>query len=529
MTRSRTFPTGEPVDVVVIGTGAGGGNAIRELCRNGVSVVAIEAGRRLDPERDFENDEWTMFNRLSWADPILPGDGTHTSPVWTCKTVGGSTVHWTGAALRAQPHELRARSHYGPLEGAATVDWPLGFDELLPWYEKAERLLGVTGRIQDSQTPNANYLAIKKGADALGWTMRPNHLAVNPANEFDGRPGCTQRGHCMQGCSNEAMWSSLNEAIPKAEKTGWLELRTGCQALTINVDATGRATGVTYARDDGTLEEQKANAVVLAGNGIQSARLLLHSTSPMFPDGLANGSGLVGRHYMHHVTGSAFALMPFPVHGYKGIVANGLIDRFSGPDPDDRDFAGGFNFATDFLGPGAMSIFATPRSPIARPDGAGNWGAPLVEMMDTYTCLAGIHFFGEDVAQADNRVSLHPTLRDAHGMPVPVLSYTDHPNDEAMHRYASDRAAEIWDAAGATRIYEARFPDTHLLGTCRMGDDPETSVVNRYGQAHEVRNLFLADGSVFPTSTTENPTLTIIALALRQADYVLQLMATGEL
>lgn len=529
MTGSRTFPTCEPVDVVVIGTGAGGGNAIRELCRNGVSVVALEAGGRLDPERDFENDEWTMFNRLTWSDPILASGDLQAPPVWSCKTVGGSTVHWTGAALRAQPHELRARSHYGALEGAATVDWPISFDDVLPWYEKAERLLGVTGRVQDLQTPNANYLAIKRGVDALGWTMRPNHLALNPVGVFDGRPACTQRGHCMQGCSNKAMWSSLNEAIPKAEKTGWLELRTMCQALTINVDSTGRATGVTYARSDGTLEEQKAKVVVLAGNAIQSSRLLLNSTSPMFPDGLANGSGLVGHHYMHHVTGSSFALMPFPVHGYKGVIATGLIDQFSGPDPGERDFVGGFNFATDFLGPGAMSIFAKPRSLIARPDSAQSWGAPLVEMMDTYTCLAGIHFFGEDVAQVDNRVSLHPTLRDAHGMPLPMLAYADHPNNAAMHRYASDRATEIWRAAGAIRIYDAHFPDTHLLGTCRMGDDPEASVVNRYGQAHEVKNLFLADGSVFPTSTAENPTLTIIALALRQADYVLQQMATGDL
>ncbi len=531
MAAPRTFPRDEAVDVVVIGTGAGGGNVIRELCRNGVSVVALEAGARFDPERDFENDEWTMFNRLTWTDRIVAeGEDTHAFPVWSCKAVGGSTVHWTGASLRAQPHELLAGSHYGEIENAAVADWPVTFDDLLPWYVKAERFLGVTGRVQELQAPNANYQAIKRGADALGLHIRPNHLALNPAGEFDGRPGCTQRGHCMQGCSNKAMWSTLNEAIPKAEKTGWLELRTECQAIEVLVDAKGLARSVVYARADGTIEEQRANTVVVAANSIQTARLLLNSTSALFPEGLGNGSGLVGRHYMHHVTGSSFALLPFPVHAYKGITVTGLIDDFASSDRNGRSFVGGFNFVTVFCGPAAMSIFAQPGPLIATAGDRGNWGQPLVEMMENFTNLAGIHFIGEDLARPDNEVVLHPTEKDAYGMPVPVLRYTDHPNNKVMRRFAWDRATDIWNAAGAVKIYEAPpFPDTHLLGTCRMGADPRTSVVSPYGQSHEVRNLFIADGSVFPTATAENPTLTICALALRQADYLMEQMAAGAL
>jgi len=527
----REFALNEPVDVLVVGTGAGGGNVIRELCLNGVSVVALEAGPRYLPEKDFESDEWTMFGKLSWADPVLSaGDNPPAMPTWTCKTVGGSTVHWTGNALRPSAYELRARSTYGPIAQTSLVDWPVTLEELEPWYEKAERYMGVTGRVQPLQIPSANYLAIKKGADKLGLSIRPTNIGVNSVGEYDGRPGCTQRGHCMQGCSNSAMWSTLTEAIPKAEKTGWLDLRTNCQALSVNTDQSGRAVSVTYARTDGTIEVQHARIIVLAGSAVQTPRLLLHSASSLHPDGLANSSGLVGRNYMRHVTGTSFALMPFEVHGYMGITTTGTIDAFHDWRPDTQGYVGGFNLVTVFMGPPALAIFSQPGPLISHSGALGSWGKPLTEMMEHYTQLSGLHFIGEDLPQERNGVTLHPTEKDKFGVPVPVLTVYEHENNQTMREFAWSKADEIWDAAGATKSYRVPpFPDTHLLGTCRMGDDPGTSVVNRWGAAHDVDNLYIADGSVFPTATAENPALTISALAIRQADHIMHLMATMDI
>jgi choline dehydrogenase-like flavoprotein len=526
----KEYRLDEPVDVLVIGTGAGGGNVIRELCVNGVEVVALEAGPRFDPERDFVNDELTMFNRLSSTDTIVPaGDSVGAFPVWTVKGVGGSTVHWTGNALRAREHELRARSTYGDIDGAALADWPVTLEELNPFYDTAERYLGVTGRVSPPQRTNANFAAIKPGADKLGLNMRATPIGVNADGPYDGRAMCTQRGHCMQGCSNGAMWSTLTEAIPKAERTGWLDLRTGCQALTINLDSSGRAKSVTYARADGTLEEQAAKMVVVAGNSINTPRLLLNSATASAPEGLANSSGQVGRNFMCHVTGTSFALMPHEVHAYKGITTTGMIDDFSGNAPDEVGYVGGFNLVTVSMGMATLSIFAQPGSLISKPGSRGNWGRDLVHLMDNYTHLAGLHFVGEDMPNPKNGVTLHPTLKDAFGMPVSVLEYNDHPNNAAMRQRGWDKAKEIFEAAGAEEILEVPpFPDTHLLGTCRMGDDPATSVVDRYGRAHDVDNLFIADGSVFPTSTAENPSLTISALAIRQAHHMMSIMAGEE-
>jgi choline dehydrogenase-like flavoprotein len=289
------MPLNEPADVVVIGTGAGGGNVIRELCLKGVKVVALEAGPRWDADKDFEEDEWAMFHKLSWLDPVI-GEGPDMTglPTWICKAVGGTTTHWAGAALRIQPHEFQARSTYGDISGADLEDWPLDHDSLIPYYEEAERVLGVAGRVLPLPAGNTNFLAMKRGADQMGLHAKAGFMAIN-TEEYDGRAACTQRGYCFQGCRNQAKWSSLYEAIPKAEATGLLDLRANCQALHINVDAKNHIESVVYATADGQWEEQKARAVVIAGNAIQTPRLLLQSVSGKYPHGLANGSGTVLR------------------------------------------------------------------------------------------------------------------------------------------------------------------------------------------------------------------------------------------
>ncbi|KAA8959851.1 GMC family oxidoreductase [Mycobacterium sp.] len=530
MARSAVkVPLDEAVEVVVIGTGAGGGNVIRELCLNGVRVVALEAGPRLDADKDFEEDEIAMYNKLTWLDPVIAnGPDVTQSVAWICKTVGGTTTHWAGAALRLQPHEFKARTTYGDIAGADLVDWPIDYETLAPYYERAERLLGVTGRVLPPAPANTNFLALKRGADVLGIDAHPGHMAIN-TEEYQGRGMCTQRGFCFQGCRNEAKWSSLYEAIPKAEETGWLDLRPKCQALSISTDETGRATGVVYADPEGRIVEQKAQFVVVAANSIQTPRLLLNSASARFPNGLANGSGAVGRYYMRHVTASSYAKFPYPIHAYKGMTMMGMIDAFHDNQPEKRGFVSGFHLETIMLGPVNTAIFVSP-GPLTSTRGShALWGEPLADMMESYTQLAGLWIVGEDMPQADNRVTVDPSRKDQFGMPVPVVTVTDHPNDTAMRNYAWEKAREIYQAAGAVKVWDTPpYPATHNLGTCRMGEDPATSVVNQFGQAHEVPNLFVADGSVFPTSGSENPTLTISALAIRQAEYIMSVMAGEE-
>jgi choline dehydrogenase-like flavoprotein len=523
------IPLDEAADVVVIGTGAGGGNVIRELCLAGIKVVALEAGPRLDADKDFEEDEVTMFNKLSWLDPVIAkGPDITGSVTWICKSVGGSTTHWAGAALRLQPHEFRARTTYGAVPSADLADWPIDYDTLLPYYEKAERLLGVAGRVMPPAPGNTNFLVMKRGAQARGLEAQPGFMAIN-TEEYDGRAVCTQRGYCFSGCRNQAKWSSLYEAIPKAEATGWLDLRPNCQALSISTDAAGRATGVVYADPDGRVVEQEAQMVVLAGNSIQSPRLLLNSASSRFPDGLANGSGLVGRHYMRHLTASTYAQFPQPVHAYKGMTMMGIVTDFADNRPEERHYVGGFHLETIMLGPAFTAIFVSPGPLTSTVGSHALWGQPLVDLMESYTHLAGLWIVGEDLPQADNRVTLDPEQKDAYGMPVAVVTYSDHANDVAMRDYAWQQARALYTAAGATQVWDTPpYPATHNLGTCRMGSDPSKSVVNEYGQAHEVPNLFIADGSVFPTSGSENPTLTICALAIRQAEYIIEQMAEHE-
>lgn len=519
-------PLDEAVEVVVIGTGAGGGNIIRELCLAGVRVVALEAGPRLDADQDFEEDEVSMFHKMTWLDPVgHSGPDVSGSVAWICKTVGGSTAHWAGAALRLQPHEFKAKTTYGDIKGADLVDWPIDYDTLAPYYDKAEKLLGVSGVVMPLAKGNANFLALQHGAEALGIDAHPGHMAIN-TEDYMGRGVCTQRGYCFAGCRNKAKWSSLFEAIPTAEDTGWLDLRTNCQALTITTDKTGRATGVVYADADGRIVEQKAQYVVVAGNSIQTPRLLLNSATSRFPDGLANGSGQVGRNYMQHLTASSYARFPEPVHAYKGITMMGMIDAWHDNRPDERPFVGGFHLETIFLGPAFTAVFVAPGPLTSKRGSRAMWGEPLVDMMESYTHLAGLWVVGEDMPQADNRVTIDPDRKDQYGVPIPVVNYADHPNDVAMREFAWGKARDIYTAGGANKVWDTPpYPATHNMGTCRMGDDPATSVVNKYGQAHEVPNLFVADGSVFPTSGAENPTLTISALAIRQAEYITSVMA----
>jgi choline dehydrogenase-like flavoprotein len=511
--------------VVIIGTGAGGGVLANELAQKGVKVVAFEAGGRHLPE-DYVNDEWGSFAQISWLDTRTTSGNFRLAkdfsglPSWIVKAVGGSTTHWAGASLRFQEHEWKARTTYGDVQGASLLDWPIDGEELAPYYSKAEEKLRVTRTGDREGLPgNNNYKVFEAGAKKLGYKdVHTGRMAIN-SRDYDDYAACQQTGFCFQGCKWGAKWSSAYHDIPLGEATGNLEVRENAQALKIEHDDTGKVTGVLYADKDGNQHLQKARIICVAGNSVESPRLLLNSASNMFPDGLANSSGQVGRNYMRHMTGSVYAVFDQPVRMWRGTTMAGIITDESRHDPS-RGFVGGYEMETLSIGLPFMAAFLDP----------GSWGREFATALDSYENMAGMWLVGEDMPQETNRITLNHDIKDQHGLPTPNVHFDDHPNDVAMRNHAYQQGMAIYDAMGATRAFPTPpYPSTHNMGTNRMSEKPRDGVVNRWGQSHDVKNLFVSDGSQFTTGAAENPTLTIVALAIRQADRIASEMSKGNI
>ena len=511
--------------VVIIGTGAGGGVLANELAQKGVSVVALEAGGRYLPE-DYINDEWESFGQLAWLDArTTSGDWRVANdfsglPAWIVKAVGGTTTHWAGASLRFQDHEWKAKTNYGDVQGANLLDWPIDGAEMAPYYEKAETKLGVTRTGDRAGLPgNNNFKVFEAGAKALGYKeVHTGRMAINSA-DYDDRMACQQTGFCFQGCKWGAKWSAAYTDIPRGEATGNLEVRERAHVLKIEHDDSGKITGVLYADADGNQQMQKARIVCVAGNSIESPRLLLNSASSMFPDGLANSSGQVGRNYLRHMTGSVYAVFDKPVKMWRGTTMAGIIQDESRHDPS-RGFVGGYELETLGLGLPFMAAFLDP----------GAWGREFTTALDGYENMAGMWIVGEDMPQETNRITLNHDVKDQHGLPAPNVHFDDHPNDIAMRNHAYKQGQAVYEAVGATRTFPTPpYPSTHNLGTNRMSENARDGVVNKWGQTHDIENLFVSDGSQFTTGAAENPTLTIVALAIRQADHIASEMSAQNL
>ena len=511
--------------VVVIGTGAGGGVLANELAQRGVSVVALEAGGRYLPE-DYINDEWESFGQLAWLDPRTTSGDWRVArdfsglPAWIVKAVGGTTTHWAGASLRFQPHEWKAATTYGNVQGASLLDWPIDADEMAPWYDLAEKKLGVTRTNDMPGLPGSNnYKVFEAGAKALGYKeVHTGRMAINSV-ESDGRLACQQTGFCFQGCKWGAKWSAAYTDIPRGEATGNLEVRERAHVLRIEHGEDGRVNGVVYADAEGVEQKQMARAVCVAGNSFESPRMLLNSATSMYPDGLANSSGQVGRNYMRHMTGSVYAVFEQPVRLWRGTTMAGIIQDESRHDPS-RGFVGGYELETLALGLPFMAAFLDP----------GGWGREFTTALDAYENMAGMWIVGEDMPQETNRVTLNHDVKDQFGMPVPNVHFSDHPNDIAMRNHAYKQGAAVYDAVGATRTFPTPpYPSTHNLGTNRMSANARDGVVNANGRTHDIDNLFVSDGSVFTTGAAENPTLTIVALAIRQANHIAGELSRGNL
>ncbi len=511
--------------VVIVGSGAGGGTLANELCQQGVGVVLLEAGKQESID-SFVNDEWMSFSQLAWLDKRTTSGNWRVArdfpnlPTWICKTVGGTTTHWAGASLRLQEHEFRSRTTYGGIEGANLLDWPITLAELVPYYDRAEDKMGVTRTNGIPGLPgNNNFKVMYTGAKRLGYkNVHTGHMAINSEPRHD-RPSCQQIGFCFQGCKSAAKWSTLYTEIPAALDTGKLELRPECQVVQIQHDASGKVTGVLYFDKDGQPHVQKARVVAVAGNSIESPRLLLNSASAKYPDGLANSSGQVGRNYMRHLTASVYGVFDKPVHMFRGTTMAGVIQDEARNDPS-RGFVGGYEMETLSLGVPFMAAFLDP----------GAWGREFTRKMENYANMAGMWIVGEDMPRETNRVTLHPTEKDKFGMPIPNVHFDDHPNDIAMRSHAFTQGRAVYDAAGALEVYETPpYPSTHNLGTNRMSASARDGVLNKHGQTWDVRNLFVSDGSQLTTGGAENPTLTIVSLAIRQAEYIADRMGKGEI
>ena len=520
-----TFDHDDDSVVVIVGSGAGGGTLANELAQKGIDVVLLEAGPRIEMD-EFVNDEYEMAERLIWADKRR-ATGNRASvraypdaPAWVCKAVGGSTVHWTGTCPRIRASEFKARSTYGEIPGTTLMDWPIGLADIEPYYVRAEDKLGVTGTHGiPFQPANNNFKVFAHGARRMGYEhVFTGHYAINPVPR-DGRNACDQIGFCVQGCKSGAKWSTLYTEIPRAEATGRCEVRPNAMALEIHHNAEGKANGVLYADRAGNHQLQKARIVCVAGNSIETPRLLLNSASGQFPDGLANASGQVGKNFMTHTEAGVFASFAQPVNWHRGRQAAGAVWDEAHFKPD-RGFVGGYYMLVFHMGLYGLAAALDPKG----------WGHDYASILETYQYMAGSSMVGEDMPTPVNSVSLDGEGKDQHGKPIPHIHQDDHPNDHVMRNHYLKQISAIYDAAGAKSLTEWRaYPTGHNLGTCRMSENPRDGVVNSFGQAHDVANLFVSDGSQFTTGAAANPTLTIIALVMRQAEYIAERMRGNEI
>jgi choline dehydrogenase-like flavoprotein len=536
----RTYGERDEVDFVIVGSGAAGGVLAKELSTAGFDVVVMEQGPWEQPAQ-FTHDELVVERELAMLNRAFEPHQTFrrsasepTAPVGRGilyrRGVGGSSVHFAANYWRFRPSDFKERSLLGPISGTGFADWPITYEELEPYYAKVDWEVGVSGAPGVGDPPRSrpypmpplpnksSGVLLEHAATKLGLHAQVAPMAI-ASRVYDGRSACGACGHCAYyGCEFGAKSSSLVTMIPKAVATGRCEVRTDATVFRVETNARGRATGVAYWDKDGRERRRSARAVILAANGAETARLLLLSTSPQFPHGLANSSGNVGRYIMFN--GFAFTNGRFehPLNEYKGPVATRVVMDFYESDPR-RGFYGGGGIDARFpYGPIAFAVNGLPED-------IPTWGVDYARSLrDYYTHTMRLMSHLTSLPVATNTVTVDPDHRDRWGRPGFCLTYTDYPDDMQAKRWFQQRTQDMMEAAGATRVWNPPVQPVdggvHLLGTARMGNDPRTSVVDRYHRAHDVPNLFICDGSSFVTSGRGQPTMTIQALAFRAAEHI---------
>ncbi len=564
--------------VIVVGSGAGGSVAAWTLRRAGHPVLILEKGRNLLPGLGtrgpvgslFSNDEVKEGRYFEDQDPILEPRTSRTQrearhglghsfvgDVNDLPTVvGGGTVHWDAKVPRFWRRHFKDRSLHGPVAGANVADWPLSYEELEPFYDEVEQRLGVQGDVHRmpastlAQAPRRHQFAmapnppmyggtlLAEGARRLGHHAYPFPMAVNSRPHL-GRPACNSCGFCSGfGCPINARGGGTLSFLHEALSDG-VQLRTRCFVYRIDVTRDGRrARGVSYIDPHGRRRTERADIVILAPSAIETARLLLMSTSPQHPHGLANRSGQVGRNLMFHYFTLGIGLFTEKVHAWRGPSTTFTLDDFVGPVKGRAARAAGLPYLKGGICEvgGSVLLLAEAQLYTGLPNGHGTLLKSLLRNLALRDHLAGLSMVGEDLPQKANRVDLDPRIRDLHGLPVPRITYSSHRHELAASEYFAPKLTAICRTAPhfnkaaqglvdqlqgqAGTSLNGPSATAHIMGTARMGPHPETSVVDPHGRLHELDNVYIGDASVFASSGGFNPTLTIMALALRMARHL---------
>jgi choline dehydrogenase-like flavoprotein len=522
----------EPVDVLIIGAGASGAAMAWSLSDTRMKILCLEQGDWMDPATypstslDWEYRGLGEFglspNGRGRPEDYPINDSESPIRISNFNAVGGSTILYAAHFPRLHPSDFRTRT----LDGVGD-DWPIDYGTLEPYYAQNDVMMGTAGLAGDPAYPPKQVplppvplglvgQTLARGFDELGWHWWPSDSAIATA-EYQGRAPCINLGPCITGCAQGAKASTDVTYWPAAIRRG-VELRTRSRVREITVRADGMADGVLYHDADGALREQKAEIVIVACNGVGTPRLLLNSASRLHPDGLANSSGLVGKNLMFHPYAMVTGVFDARLEGYKGPTGCCLMSQeFYETDPA-RGFVRGYSIET-LRGNGAVGTALSGMSRGLVPWGPGHHDA-FAALFDR---TAGMVIICEDLPETCNRVTLDPTLCDGDGIPSPKIHYRLSDNSRKMLAHAVDRGREVLEAAGARQTFASSPLEPagwHLMGTARMGTDPARSVVNEWGRCHDVKNLFITDGSIFVTSGGVNPTNSIQALTLYIADAI---------
>ena len=538
-------------DVIIVGAGAGGGVAAGVLAEAGKCVLLLERGRQLsfnnDPHDHLRHQRFSRHGHN--AGPDITGNPRVAMDVQgqtrvvqphedgyqnNAAVVGGGTRVYGAQAWRFLPQDFRMASIYGIPVGSSLAEWPISYSDLEPYYERAEWEIGVAGDSKASArhwqrnkgfpmpplTVNKQGQALRAGATKLGWETMPIPALINTVL-YNNRSACIQCQHCLGfTCPVDAKNGTHNTLIARALATGLCDLVTDAMVVNINTDPAGRVSGVSYFDRDGEMQTVQADVVICAGGAIETARLLLNSVSSHHPHGLGNQHDQVGRHLQGHYYPAAIGLMPEPVYDGVGPGISTATIQFN---HGNRDVIGGAMLADEFI---TLPIIFWARQ---LPPDLPRWGMVNKRFMrENFTCVMRVTGPVQEIPSPEARVTLDPSVRDRWGIPVARLSGTTHPETVRTAAFMFERAREWLQASGAIRVWgQPRglylSGGQHQAGTCRMGDDPHTSVVDAWGRVHGHDNLFVADGSVHVTNGGFNPVLTILALAFRTAEHIAQM------
>jgi choline dehydrogenase-like flavoprotein len=533
-------------DVCIIGSGAAGGIMAKELCEGGAKVLMLEAGQEVPPSeflshkwpyelpyRGFRGEKQALFSPPDFRNSIRYDQCDEIS-LDRVRVLGGRTLHWNAVALRYAPRDFREWSLAGVEE-----DWPVTYEELAPYYDRVEKMIGVCGEDDGLEILPAgkHYLPpipwrcsehlLARATKSLGIPLISVRKAVLTV-PYDHRPPCHYCGHCMDGCDVGSIFTTPGSMLPKARATGNFTLRLHAIAREILVDREGLARGISFVDARTRREEEvRARIVVVCGSTVESARLLLNSRSPRYPNGIANSNGVVGRYLHGHVQDQVSVYLE-ELEGTPSVNQDGATDHVYVPRYNHLFgkgyYAGGWGLQVNY------GSYMFPQQALRLP-GYGAGFKKQVRKMQPGFLLFGS--WGKTLACAGNYVTVDPNQVDDYGIPIPVVHYRFVENDYKLWRAANESKLEI-----CSHLKGLAFPDfadaprgfaSHEVGTVRMGKNPKTSVLNGFCQAREVKSLFVTDGSCFTTSSEKNPTLTIMALSMRAADYIKQQRRKGEL